>query len=291
VSEQEVFIFEVTQGNFNTSVIFNSHKLPVFVEFMGMWSEPCIKTEYLLSEMAREFSGQFIFAKVDTDAQTDLVSEYEIKNIPTLKIFRDGEVVLTEEGELTEGELRALLKAQGIFRESDEMREQARQKHMSGETIEAIQLLTAAIQQDHGNTRIAMDMVQIFLDMGELEQAEGLFGRLPAKDRESDLGRSLQGQLSFKKLAANTEGKEVLLDRIVTNPGDHDAHFFLSVCLVAEHDYQRAMEHLFTIFEANPEYKEGAAKEMIISLTNMLAPNEPALAQEFRRRLGNIVAQ
>ncbi len=291
MSEQEVFIFEVTQGNFNTSVVFNSHKLPVIVEFMGMWSEPCIKTEYLLSEMAREFAGQFIFAKVDTDAQTDLVNEYEIKNIPTLKIFRDGEVVHTEEGEMTEAELRGLLKAQGIFRESDEMREQAREQHMSGDTIDAIKLLTAAIQQDPGNTRIAMDMVQIFLDIGELEQAEGLFGRLPQRDRDSDLGRSLLGQLSFKKLAADTEGKEVLLDRISTNKDDHDAHFYLSVCLVAEHDYQQAMDHLFTIFEADPDYKEGAAKEMIISLTNMLAPNEPLLAQEFRRRLGNIVAQ
>jgi putative thioredoxin len=226
MSEQEVFIFEVVQSNFNTSVVLNSHKLPVFVEFMGMWSEPCIKNEYLLSEMAREFAGQFVFAKVDTDAQSDLVSEYEIRNIPTLKVFRDGEVVHTEEGEMTEAELRVLLKSHGIFRASDEMREQARQKHMSGETIEAIKLLTAAIQQDPGNTRIAMDMVQIFLDIGELEQAEGLFGRLPAKDRDSELGRSLLGQLSFRKLAANTEGKEVLIDRIVNNPEDHDAHFY-----------------------------------------------------------------
>ena len=56
---------------------------------------------------------------------------------------------------------------------------------------------------------------------------------------------------------------------------------------MAEHDYAQAMDHLFEIYHREPDYKEGAAKEMIINLTNMLAPNEPQLAQEFRRRLGS----
>ena len=42
-----------------------------------------------------------------------------------------------------------------------------------------------------------MDMVQIFLDINELDQAKSLFNRLPAKDRESDMGKTLLGQLSF----------------------------------------------------------------------------------------------
>ena len=40
-------------------------------------------------------------------------------------------------------------------------------------------------------------------------------------------------------------------------------------------------------YTQNPEYKEGAAREMIIKLVNMLAPNEPQFAQEYRRRCGS----
>jgi len=47
------------------------------------------------------------------------------------------------------------------------------------------------------------------------------------------------------------------------------------------------MDNLFVIFDQNPEYKEGAVKEMIINLSNMLATNEPTLSQEIRRRLSN----
>ena len=290
MSEQDVFIFEVSKNSFNTSVILNSYKIPVLVEYMNVWSEPCINMADNLSKLAKEFAGQFIFAKVDIDEQAELQEEYAIKNSPTLKIFKDGEVIRTEEGLLQDDEIRQLLKTYGVFRQSDDLREQARHKHMAGDTMEAINLLTRAIKQDPANTRIAMDMVQIFLDINELEQAKSLFNKLPDKDKNSDIGKSLIGQLTFCDLAKNTEGKTSLLARIADNPEDNNARFDLSICMVAEHDYKQAMNYLFEIFDNEPDYKEGAAREMIINLTNMLAPNEPELAQEFRRRMGNALS-
>ena len=290
MSNQEVFNFEVSNSSFGSSVLPNSHKLPVLVEFMGIWSEHCIKMEDSLAAMAKEFAGQFIFAKVDIDEQQELRKEYNIENVPTLKVFKNGEVVQTEEGLIEDKDLRLLLRSYGVFRESDDMREQARQKHIAGDTTEAIKLLTEAIQKDPANTRVAMDMVQVLLDIGELEQAKDLFNRLPESVRESTTGHALTGQITFRKLAAKTEGKEILLQRIAANPDDFDARFDLSICLVAEYDYQQAMDNLFFIFDKEPEYKDGAAKEMIINLTNALAPNDPTLAQEFRRRLGSILA-
>ena len=290
MTDQEIYAFEVSQSSFNTSVIFNSYKLPVFVEFMQMWSEPCNTMADTFTALAKEFAGRFVFAKVDLDEQTELRKEYRIGKVPTLKIFKDGEVVRTEEGQVPESELRMLLKSFGIFRSSDEMREKARTLHMGGETVKAINLLTQAIQEDPTNTRVALDMVQVMIDIGELEQARTLFNKLPEKDKSGDTGRSLTSQLTFKQLAAKTTGKDELLRRIASKLDDYDAHFDLSICLVAEHDYRQAMDHLFAILRQEPDYKQGAAREMIISLINMLVSNEPELAQEFRRRLGNELA-
>ena len=289
VPDQDVYVFEVSSSSFNTSVILNSYKLPVIVEFMAVWSAPCIQMSDNLASLAREYAGQFIFAKVDIDEQEALKKEYAIKNVPCLKVFKDGKVVRTEEGQLQDKELRELLKNYGVFRQSDELREQARHKHMQGETTEAIVLLTNAIKEDPANTRVAMDMVQIFLDLSEFDQARSLFNRLPEADRLSETGKSLLGQLTFRELAEKTEGKQNLEEKIVESADDCDARFDLAVCLIAEHDYVKSMDNLFYIFEHEPEYKEGAAKEMIISLINMLAENEPELSQEFRRRMGNTI--
>ena len=217
------------------------------------------------------------------------MQEYNVKNIPTVKVFKDGEVIMTEEGQLSQADLRELLKSHGIYRQSDELRQQARTKHMAGDMIGAVTLLTQAIQQDPSNTRVAMDMVQVFLDMNELEQATSLFNKLPDKDKNSETGKILIGQFTFKELASKTEGKEALMAKLEVNPADFDACFDLSLCLVSENNFQEAMSYLFKIFDQQPEYKDGAAKEMIINLTNMLAPNEPEMAQKFRRRLGNVI--
>jgi len=289
MSDQEVLVFEASQSSFNATVILNSYKYPVLVEFMGMWSEPCNHMADDLAKLAAEFAGKFAFIKVDSDQQQELMQEYGVKNLPTLKVFKDGEVILTEEGQLNTAELRDLLKVQGVYRQSDELRKQAREKHIAGELIEAVNLLTEAIQQDPGNTRVAMDMVQIFLDVNEIEQATLLFNKLPDKDKESETGKSLIGQFTIKEIAAKTDGLDTLMARIESNPNDYDACFDLSLCFVAEHNYSQAMDYLFRIFDNEPDYKEGAAKEMIINLTNILMPNEPEIAKEFRRRLGNVL--
>lgn len=290
MSDQNVQILEASQSSFNTTVVLNSYKLPVLVEFMAMWSEPCIHMSEDLANLASEFAGQFAFVKVDSDEQEELMKQYEVKNLPTLKVFKNGDVILTNEGQLNLHELRDLLKSQGIYRQSDELRQQAREKHIAGDMIEAITLLTRAIQQDPSNTRVAMDMVQIFLDMDELEQATALFNKLPDREKNSETGKILIGQFTIKELAAKTDGLEILKQRIETKPNDYDACFDISLCYVAIHDYAQAMHYLFEIFDHEPDYKEGAAKEMIMNLANILAPNEPDLAQKYRRRLGNVIS-
>lgn len=284
---KQALVFEVGESGFDRYVIENSYKVPVLVEFMGVWSEPCVTMADTLSGLADEFAEQFVFAKVDIDEQAGLRDQYAIENVPTLLVLRNGEVELTQAGQMQEEEMRVLLKGLGVFRESDELRQQARDKHMGGDTHEAIMLLTQAIQKDPANTGIALDMVQIFLDVGELEQARGLFDKLPETDQQSDEGKSLTGQLAFAELAAKTEGLEALSSRLEQNAGDVDARFDLAVCLIAQHDYNTAVDHLVTLMENAPDYKEGAAKEMIITMANMLGPNDPELAKKIRNRLGS----
>lgn len=290
MSKANAYVFEVNAKSFNDLVLMNSYKLPVVVEFMGVYSGPCIALENSLTELANEFAGQFIFAKVDIEEQPELTEQYGVTNLPTLKVFKDTEVVRTEEGLMQLDELTAMLRDLGIYRESDDMREQAREKHLAGDIGGAITLLTQAIQKDPSNTRVAMDMVQVMLDVGELEQAKSLFNRLPDKDKESETGRALIGNITFKDLANNTDGKTALLARLDQDPLDFDAYFDLAICLVSEYDYAGALESLFAIFDQKPEYKEGAAREMIVSVVNMLAPNDPEMAQRYRQRLGNAVA-
>lgn len=287
---KEAFVFEVGEQSFAKYVLQNSNKIPAVVEFMGVWSEPCAAMADVFSKLANEFPEQFIFAKVDIDEQPELREQYKIENVPTIIVFKDGEEARTEVGQLQEAEARSLLKEFGVYHESDLLREQARNKHLSGDTAAAIMLLTEAIQIDPGNTRVVMDMVQVFIDMGELVQARDLFNKLPERVSQTDMGKSLNGRLLFADLAAKTPGPEVLNQQLSIDESNHAARFDMAICLVDKYQYEDALTQLFYILERDAEFKDGAVKEMIVVITNMLASVDAELAKEFRRRLSNTLS-
>ena len=288
---KETFVFEVNQKSFDQYVLLNSHKIPVFVEFMGVWSGPCIAMDNLFSGLAKEFAEQFIFAKVDTDEQPELLKEHKIENLPTLMVFKDGKLARTEVGEIKDKEARELLKDFGVFHESDLMREQAREKHLAGDTSAAIVQLSEAIKADPSNTRVVMDMVQIFIDIGELEQAKGLYGRLPEATRETEMGKALNGQLTFATLAESVDDLETLKTRLATNPDDSGARFDMAIRQISTYEYNEAIDNLFYIQQNDAEYKDGAAKEMIITVSNMIEPVNIEVAKEIRRKLANLLSE
>jgi putative thioredoxin len=283
------YIFELSQNNFQTLAIDNSHHLPVVVEFMSINGEPCIALEHQIQTFTEEFPGQFIFGKVDIYEQPELAKQFDIQRLPTVKVFVNGEVQRSEVGQMDANELAEMLKSVGIYRASDELRLQARDKHLQGDTTGAIQLLTQAIQSDPSNTRVALDMIQILLDIDQIDTAVLLFNKLPDRAKESDTGRLLIGQLTFKQLAAKTAGLSALQAQVAQTPDNAEAGFDLALCLVANHQYDEAMAHLFAVQAQQPDFKNGAAKEMIVTLINMLAPNDPARAQRYRQQLSNLL--
>ena len=105
------------------------------------------------------------------------------------------------------------------------------------------------------------------------------------------MGKAITGQLLFMELARKTEGLDKLMHQVDQDASDHVARFDLAICQVAKHQYGEAMENLLFIQKSEPSFKEGAAQELIATLANMLSPADPALAQEYRRKLANLLAE
>lgn len=288
---KQALVFEVSDSSYGKYVLLNSHKVPVVVAFIGVWSEHCMALTDLFAGLAQEFAEDFVFARVDIDENPELKEKYQIEHVPSVIVFEDGEPARVEIGALEEEEARSLLRDFGIYRESEDMRQRARELHLGGETPKAITLLADAMKKDPSNTLIALDMVQIFIDLGHYADATGLLNKLPEADRESETGKALAGQLWIIEQAGKTEGTEKLNQRIIDNADDYDARFDLALCEMSRHDYERAMEQLFYIQQNDPDYKQGVAREMIVTVINMLAPRHPEFAQQYRRKLSGMLSQ
>jgi len=82
---------EITDSNFKDTVL-NSDK-PVLVDFWAAWCGPCMMLGPIVEEISNDFDGKAVVGKVDVDNNQDVSVEYGIRNIPTLLIFKNGEVV------------------------------------------------------------------------------------------------------------------------------------------------------------------------------------------------------
>lgn len=290
MSKPEVYNFEISDENFDQVVLMNSHKIPVFVLFMSPVSAACIGMENALIDYANKFAGQFILARLDIDMYTEVRDRLEIKNVPMLKIYKDGEMVHQELGAITEEELAATFKKFDIFDPAEDLRLQALEKHANGETPEAIQMLTQAIQMSPGNVNVAMDMCQIFLDMNMLAEGAGLYTKFPNKIKETDTGKYLIGQITFKKLALDTDGIAATEAKLTEQPDNEDAQFDLAVCLFANQQYREGMDIIFSMLGKNPNAKGGGAQELAVVVINLLDLKQKELAGEFRRQLSNTLS-
>ena len=83
-------LLQITDQNFETEVL-KSDK-PVLIDFWAQWCGPCHMIAPIVEELASEYNGKLKVAKLDVDAYGSIAQQYKILSIPTVMIFKDGQV-------------------------------------------------------------------------------------------------------------------------------------------------------------------------------------------------------
>ena len=104
MSEQILYL---TDDTFEKEVINSSN--PVLVDYWAEWCGPCKMIAPILEEVASEYTGKLKIAKLNIDENPQTPPRYGIRGIPTLMLFKDGNVEATKVGALSKSQLTAFL--------------------------------------------------------------------------------------------------------------------------------------------------------------------------------------
>ncbi|MEO4047138.1 thioredoxin [Pseudomonas sp. CAU 1711] len=280
------YIFDVSgAASFEQLVIENSFHKPVLVDFWAEWCAPCKALMPLLAKIAEEYRGELLLAKVDCDAEQDIVMRFGIRSLPTVVLFKDGQPVDGFAGAQPESAIREMLKphvAEPAPLAADPL-ETARALFAEERFGEAEALLKQLLSENNENAAALILYARCLAERGELGEAEAVLNAVKSDEHKQALAGA-RAQLTFLRQAASLPDSAELKSRLAQNPGDDEACYQLAIQQLARQQYEAALEGLLKLFVHNRGFQEGAPHKTLLQVFDLLGGDHP-LVTLYRRKL------
>jgi putative thioredoxin len=213
--------------------------------------------------------GQFILAKLDTEAEPEVAAQFGIRSLPTVQLFKEGQPVDQFMGALPESQVREFL-SRHIARPSDRLLDQARGLLAAGDNANAERLIEQARAEDPNNSRVFVAEVQLKVASGDGDGALALLERTPVDLIDDPELAALRGRLGFASAVAGAPDAATLAARLEADPGDSEARYQLAAHQVIAGDYEAALENLLTLLKKDRGYGDDAARKGMVAVFDLL---------------------
>ncbi len=278
------YIFDATPQNFQ-QLIDSSHQVPVLVDFWADWCQPCKTLMPILAKLANEYQGAFILVKVNSDQQQQLTEQFGVRNLPTVKVVKDGKIVDEFTGVQPESEIRKLIDRYRS-RKTEPYRQQALEMYNSGDLPGATQLMEQVVQHEPDFYEAVVELAGMLIQQDRAEDAEVLLQGIPPDAIDNQILSQLLADVKRAKLQAQVVGVDTsaLEQRLAENPDDLATMLELAKIRVGMDEVEAGLELYFTVHKKDSGFQDGAGKQGMFNTFELIGSGNP-LVKKYRNKL------
>ena len=282
------YVFDATADNFSTLVLENSRRGLVLVNFWTPKAGPCMILMPRLVKLATEYGGKFLLVMLNTDELGTLARRIGVTSVPTVKFFRDGEVVHTIHGAEPDSTFHQAL-ARFITGDPSKSHPQGLIAWKNGNLERARQLLAQAAMDNPDNAAIPGDLAKVLWSSGKHEQALDLLRSLPPAIRSNAEIESLYNHFLLAHTAQTAPDIAELESLLAGEPDNLLARYQLAARYLAENQIEQALQKLMAIVIKDRDWQGKQALKSLLHLLDWLGSENP-LVTHYRQVLARTLA-
>jgi len=285
---------------FRRDVVEPSMSKLVVIDFWAEWCGPCKALAPVIEKVAADYADKgVVLAKVDVDANQFIAAQFQVRSIPTVYAMFQGQLVADLTNARTETQFKTMLDQ--ILRqlpiESAEAQAEAELEPLlamgeqvlaDGEPERALSIFTQIVEMAPEHPAALAGVIRSLVAAGQTDAAEAALAELPEEAAKAPEIERARSALALAKEAKPVDDLAGLAAQAASNPDDMEARLELAGGQMAAGDRDAAAETLLKMIADDREWNEGAARQRLLKLFEVVGLEDPWVSAQ-RRRLSAIL--
>lgn len=264
-------ILDVTTADFEQLVINQSANVPVVIDLWATWCGPCKQLSPILEQLALEYNGKFVLAKIDVDAEPQISAAFQVQSIPTVFVAIGGQVAPLFQGAQPYPQVKQVI---------DAVLTQAKQLGVTGSLAETPEEIQQEVDQPISDPRF--DAAETALEAGDWDAALAAYQQVLSATPNDPIAKI--GILNVA-LLKRTDGID--LTNAVSNPDSSvESQFLAADAQFLMNDLAGAFTRLIELVKVTSGKDREQVRDRLVELFDITGPTDPAVVKA-RTQLAN----